>query len=57
VLPDRLYDATFVTSQGVPDGYGTDREHLDVTAIDALRRYLSAHDPAESGLRGTIVAV
>jgi 2',3'-cyclic-nucleotide 2'-phosphodiesterase (5'-nucleotidase family) len=57
VTPDDVYDVCFVTSQGVPDKYGSDRERLDVRAIEALERYLAAHSPVEAGLRGTIVAI
>ncbi|HSJ54295.1 MAG TPA: 5'-nucleotidase, partial [Anaerolineae bacterium] len=54
---DRSYRTTFVTEQGVPSKYGTDRQHLDTDAIAALRRYLRAHDPVDARLRGTVVAV
>ncbi len=36
---DQIYDTTFVTSQGAPAKYGTDRRALDIDAIEALRRY------------------
>lgn len=55
--PDKVYPATFVTAQGVPEKYGTNRQKLQTRAIDALRSYLSRHRPAEAGLRGTVVAV
>ncbi len=57
VQPDNVYRAAFVTTQGVPEAYGSSREHLDVSAIEALRRYLRAHDPVEAELCGTVVAV
>lgn len=57
VKPDRVYSAVFVTPQGVPEKYGSDREHLDVTAIEALRRYLDQVSPIDADLRGTVVAV
>jgi hypothetical protein len=57
VRPDEVYRSTFVTPQGVPKAYGSHREDLEVSAIEALRRYLRTHDPAEADLRGTIVAV
>jgi 2',3'-cyclic-nucleotide 2'-phosphodiesterase (5'-nucleotidase family) len=57
VRPDKVYRAAFVTTQGVPEAYGSDREPLDVPAIKALLRYLRAHDPAEAELRGTVVAI
>ena len=57
VRPDAAYDAVFVTSQGVPAKYGSERKALDLHAIDALRRYLGRHKPAEADLRGTVVAI
>jgi 2',3'-cyclic-nucleotide 2'-phosphodiesterase (5'-nucleotidase family) len=57
VKPDDVYDVCFVTTQGVPAKYGTDREALDTHAIEALDRYLAKHSPVEADLRGTIVAI
>jgi 2',3'-cyclic-nucleotide 2'-phosphodiesterase (5'-nucleotidase family) len=57
VEPDRVYDVVFVTSQGVPAKYGSDREALDIQAIEALQRYIRAHSPVTAELRGTIVAI
>jgi 2',3'-cyclic-nucleotide 2'-phosphodiesterase (5'-nucleotidase family) len=42
---------------GVPAKYGSNRESLDVDAIEALRRYLEKESPVEAELRGTVVAV
>ncbi len=55
--PDAVYRAAFVTGQGVPEGYVSQRGRVAVSAIEALRRYLRAHDPVEEELRGTVVAV
>ena len=55
--PDRVYDAVYVTTQGVPAKYGSERAKLDVDAIEALRRYFAQESPVEAELRGTIVAV
>ena len=54
--PDAVYRTVFVTSQGVPEGYGEGREDLDVSVIEALERYL-ARGPAHADLVGSIVAV
>ena len=54
---DKDYDVTFVTTQGVPTKFGSERQALDIHAIDALRRYLKKSGPVEAGLAGTIVAV
>lgn len=53
----KIYDAVFVTSQGVPNKYGHDREQLDIHAVDALKLYLEKHKTIEAPLRRTIVAV
>jgi hypothetical protein len=43
--------------QGVPERYGSNRQNLDVDAIEALRNYLAAHDPARAKPQGSIVPV
>lgn len=57
VKPDQVYDACFVTAQGVPAKYGSDRQALDVHAIEALQRYLVRNSPVDAALRGTVVAI
>ncbi len=57
VKPDQVYRASFVTTQGVPARYGSDRDSLDVNAIEALQRYLEKESPVEAELRGSVVAV
>lgn len=57
VEPDAVYDVAFVTTQGIPAQYGSDRAALDVHAIEALQRYIRAHSPVRAELRGTIVAI
>jgi 2',3'-cyclic-nucleotide 2'-phosphodiesterase (5'-nucleotidase family) len=57
VEPDDTFDVCFVTTQGVPAKYGSNRQTTDVRAIDALERYLADHSPATPELRGTIVAI
>lgn len=57
VKPDDVYDVCFVTTQGVPAKYGSERERLDIHAIEALERYLVEKSPVDADLRGTIVAI
>ena len=59
VRPDEKYDAAFVTSQGVPESYGSGRHHLDMSAVDVLCSYLSGSErhPVESPLRDSVVVV
>lgn len=54
---DKQYKAAFVTSQGVPEKYGSSRNALDIKAVDNLKRYLKKHKSVKSELRGTIVPV
>ncbi|RXE57125.1 5'-nucleotidase [Methanoculleus taiwanensis] len=54
--PGRTYSAAFVTSQGVPGQYGEHRRHLDMSAIEALERYL-AKGTVRAELRGTVTAI
>lgn len=54
---DRMYDAVFVTSQGVRSEYGKERKNLDINAIENLERYLKKVKRVKPELRNTIVAV
>ena len=54
---DEVYDVVYVTSQGVPEKYGHDKEKLDIHAIEALKKYLKRHGTVDAELKGTIVAV
>ncbi len=51
------YLACFVTTQGVPKKYGTNRRNLDIRAIDALKHYIEKEGTVSSELRGTIQLV
>ena len=53
----RTYPAAFVTSQGVPAKFGTNRRDLAIHAIDALKQYFDRHRKVNADLRGTVVAV
>lgn len=57
IKADRVYKAVFVTAQGVPHKYGTNRQELHIRAIDALKDYLLGKDPVDVSLRGTVMAV
>lgn len=54
---DRDYDVAFVTSQGVRKEYGTQREKLDVKAIEAMERYLETRDKIGVTLQNTVNAI
>jgi 2',3'-cyclic-nucleotide 2'-phosphodiesterase (5'-nucleotidase family) len=51
------FDVAFVTEQGVPAQFGSQREETDTSAIDALREYISRQRTVEAPERGTFVAI
>ena len=57
VEKDKVYNVVYVTSQGVPEKYGHDKEQLEIHAIDALLKYLQRHGTVNADLEGSIVAV
>ncbi|WFF72300.1 bifunctional metallophosphatase/5'-nucleotidase [Proteiniclasticum sp. QWL-01] len=54
--PDRIYQAAFVTQQGVPKKYGTDRHNLEISAIQAIRDLL-AKAPFNDGQKEAFVVI
>lgn len=55
--PDAVYSASYVTMQGVPEMYGSERQNLEVNAVEAMQRYLSKVGTARAQLVGSVVAV
>ncbi len=51
------YTATFVTTQGVPPKFGTNRRDLSLRAVDALAAYLASALEIAAPLRETFVVV
>lgn len=54
---NKSYSASFVTVQGVPKKYGTNRQNLDIHAINALKQYIEKKGTVSAELRGTIQVV
>ncbi|MFP4050570.1 MAG: bifunctional metallophosphatase/5'-nucleotidase [Thermoplasmata archaeon] len=54
---DKKYKAAFVTTQGIPARYGSNRKDLDIDAITALKRYVKDEGPVCPEIEGTIVAI
>ena len=54
---DKTYKVVYVTTQGVPKKYGTNRKHLDIHAIDVLKNYIKLEKEVESPLKNNIVAI
>lgn len=57
IRPERVYQAVFVTAQGVGPAYGTNRNDTGERAIDVLTEYVRDHDPIDGGIRGLWVLV
>jgi 2',3'-cyclic-nucleotide 2'-phosphodiesterase (5'-nucleotidase family) len=53
----RKYHTAFVTEQGVPLKYGSQRGKLKTHAVEAMERYLATHNPMYAELRGTFIPV
>lgn len=54
---DRVYKVSYITEQGVPEHYGTNREKLKVTAIDAMKEYLAEKREISEELLGTFTII
>src|ERR1035437_5760998 len=54
---EATHTVAFITSQGVPKNFGTNRRNLTIHAIDALKQYVTKHSSVNARLRGTVVAV
>ncbi|MCE5213143.1 MAG: bifunctional metallophosphatase/5'-nucleotidase [Methanobacterium sp.] len=54
---DETYQAAYVTSQGVPNHYGSNQNQEDLTAVEALKKYLKQEKYIKADLQGTIKAI
>jgi 2',3'-cyclic-nucleotide 2'-phosphodiesterase (5'-nucleotidase family) len=57
VKADRVYQAVFVTEQGVPAKYGMNRVQHEICAIQSLKDFLARHSPVNIDLFNTFVLV
>lgn len=55
--PDRQYRACYVTRQGVRPGFGSNKEDLDINAIEVLKQYISENKQVKAPLKNTIVPI
>jgi 2',3'-cyclic-nucleotide 2'-phosphodiesterase (5'-nucleotidase family) len=51
------YKVAFLGEQAVPLDFGADRQSTGVSAVDALRQYVTSRDVVESELLGTVTLV
>jgi S-sulfosulfanyl-L-cysteine sulfohydrolase len=57
INPARSYRVVSATTQAVSERYAEKKEKLEITAVEALRRYLADEGPIAAPLRDTFVAV
>ncbi len=57
VRPGRRYHAAMLGVQGVPTKYGSERQQLDINAIDSLQQIFARERRVRGTRRGTVVAV
>lgn len=53
----KVYNVCYVTTQGVPEKYGTNRESLGISAITAMKESLEKNETVCSKLNGSIVPI
>jgi sulfur-oxidizing protein SoxB len=53
----RTYRVCFLTTQGVPLGFGTERSNLDIRAVDASSGYLEKVGQVTPSYRNTVVPI
>jgi 2',3'-cyclic-nucleotide 2'-phosphodiesterase (5'-nucleotidase family) len=53
----KTYCACYLTAQGVPTRYGTERKNLEVRAIDVLTEYVERNAPVTAGYQGGVVPI
>ncbi|WP_418317241.1 bifunctional metallophosphatase/5'-nucleotidase [Piscinibacter sakaiensis] len=57
VQPGRRYRAAMLGEQGVPAKYGSQRQKLEVDAIESLQQWFAQTDAVSGRRRGTVVAI
>lgn len=57
VVPDKVYKAAFITSQGVPPGIGYNRQQHNEKIIEVMGNYLKKYDLTDAALNGTFTLV
>lgn len=55
--PDKVYNAAFVTRQGVPEKFGEMRKGTGILAVDAMQKFLKKNGPVNITLHNTFVLV
>jgi S-sulfosulfanyl-L-cysteine sulfohydrolase len=57
VKPEKIYQAAFITEQGVPGKYGHNRKAHDEKMVAVMRKYIQKKSPVQIGLHQTFVAI
>lgn len=53
----KTYNACYLTEQGVPKIFGTEKKKLDIHAIEVLTNYLEKNDPINIDYKSSIVPI
>lgn len=57
VKPDRVYQAAFITEQGVPVKFGRNRKQHPEKIVGVMQSFLKKHGPIEMKIQGTFVPI
>lgn len=53
----KTYNTCFVTAQGIPERYGSNRRNMSIHAVEALKQYLAKNEYVSAKLKGTVVPI
>ena len=54
---DKTYKVSYITKQAVPKYLGENRQELEITAIDAMKKYLADKGEIEESFTGPFVVI
>lgn len=57
IQPDRVYRAAMLGEQGVPTKYGSNRQRIEIDAIESLQQLFGQASRVRGSRRGSVVAV
>ena len=57
IQPGRVYHAAMLGEQGVPKKYGSNRQKIEIDAIESLRQLFARGSQVRASRRGSVVAV
>lgn len=54
---EKVYKAAFLTGQGVPEKYGSERKHIGIRSVEAMRSFLGGKKYISQGICNTYVMI